>query len=103
MARSTLPRELARRRYPAVHPARVTIAHPPQTYRRPMPRWVAVGVLAAAAMALPCRAMAADCATPGVPGQYDVFVGANLTANTGGATIQGRVAAGGDVRVQGIS
>lgn len=68
-----------------------------------MPRWVVVGVLAAAAMALPCRAMAADCATPGVPGQYDVFVGANLTADTGGATIQGRVAAGGDVRVQGIT
>ncbi|HEX6620705.1 MAG TPA: choice-of-anchor A family protein, partial [Solirubrobacteraceae bacterium] len=67
-----------------------------------MPRWVVVCVLAALA-ALPARAAAADCASPGVPGQFDVFVGANLTANTGGATIQGRVAAGGDARVQGIT
>jgi choice-of-anchor A domain-containing protein len=67
-----------------------------------MPRWVVVCVLAATAL-LPCRAMAADCAAPGVPGQYQVFVGGNLTSNTGGATIQGRVAAGSDARVQGIT
>lgn len=68
-----------------------------------MPRWVVVCVLAAAAMALPCRAMAAECAAPGIPGQYDVFVGGSFTANTGGATIQGRIAAGDDARVQGIT
>lgn len=67
-----------------------------------MPRWVVVCVLAAMA-ALPARAAAADCASTGVPGQYDVFVGGNLTANTGGATIQGRVAAGGDANVQSIT
>ena len=67
-----------------------------------MPSWVVVGVLAALAV-VPSRAMAADCADIGVPGQYDVFVGGTLTANTGGATIQGRVAAGGDARVQGIT
>jgi choice-of-anchor A domain-containing protein len=67
-----------------------------------MPRWVVVCVLAALAL-VPSRAMAADCAAPGVPRQYDVFVGGSLTANTGGATIQGRVAAGGDARVQGIT
>jgi choice-of-anchor A domain-containing protein len=67
-----------------------------------MPRWVVACVLAATAM-LPCRAMAADCASTGTPGQFDVFVGANFTSNTGGATIQGRVAAGGDARVQSIT
>jgi choice-of-anchor A domain-containing protein len=67
-----------------------------------MPRWVVVCVLAATAV-LPARAMAADCASTGVPGQFDVFVGGNLTSNTGGATIQGRVAAGGDANVQGIT
>jgi choice-of-anchor A domain-containing protein len=67
-----------------------------------MPRWVVVGVLAAAA-ALPGRAMAAECADAGVPGQYDVFTAGAFTANTGGATIQGRVAAGGDARVSGIT
>src|SRR4051794_41986151 len=67
-----------------------------------MPRWVVVCVLAALAL-VPSRAMAADCAAAGVPGQYDVFVGGSLTANTGGATIQGRIAAGGDARVQGIT
>jgi choice-of-anchor A domain-containing protein len=67
-----------------------------------MPRWVVVCVLAVI-MALPARAMAADCAAPGVPGQFDVFVGGTFTANTGGTTIQGRVAAGGNARVQGIT
>src|SRR3954463_3926132 len=62
-----------------------------------MPRWVVVWVLAALAV-VPTRAMAADCAAAGVPGQYDVFVAGGLTANTGGATIQGRVAAGGGPR-----
>src|SRR5690348_12648319 len=67
-----------------------------------MPRWVVVCVLAAMAV-LPARAVAADCASPGVPGQFDVFTAGSLTATTGGATIQGRVAAGGDARVQGIT
>ncbi|HEX6696694.1 MAG TPA: choice-of-anchor A family protein [Solirubrobacteraceae bacterium] len=67
-----------------------------------MPRWVVVCALAAMAI-LPCRAMAADCAVPGVPGQYDVFVGGTFTSDTGGATIEGRVAAGGDARVQSIA
>jgi choice-of-anchor A domain-containing protein len=67
-----------------------------------MPRWVVACVLAATAI-LPCRAMAADCAAPGVPGQYDVFVGGTFTSDTGGATIQGRVAAGGDASVQSIT
>src|SRR4051794_40972074 len=62
-----------------------------------MPRWVVVCVLAALAL-VPSRAMAADCAAAGVPGQYDVFVGGGFTANTGGATIQGRVAARGGAR-----
>jgi choice-of-anchor A domain-containing protein len=67
-----------------------------------MPRWVVVGVLAAA-VALPGRAMAAECAEIGVPGEFDVFTAGALTANTSGATIQGRVAAGGDARVQSIT
>jgi choice-of-anchor A domain-containing protein len=67
-----------------------------------MPRWVVVCVLAALAV-LPSRAVAADCAVPGVPGQFDVFTAGAMTANAGGATIQGRVAAGGDARVQGIT
>jgi choice-of-anchor A domain-containing protein len=67
-----------------------------------MPRWVVVGVLAAVA-ALPARAVAADCAATGVPGQFDLFTAGAFTANAGGATIQGRVAAGGDARVSGIT
>ena len=68
-----------------------------------MPRWVVVCVLAVM-MAAPARAVAAaDCAAPGVPGQFDVFTAGAFTANTGGTTIQGRVAAGGDARVQGIT
>jgi choice-of-anchor A domain-containing protein len=67
-----------------------------------MRRWVVVCVLAAA-IAVPGRAAAADCASPGVAGQYDVFVDSNFSSNTGGATIQGRVAAGGDARVQGLT
>jgi choice-of-anchor A domain-containing protein len=67
-----------------------------------MPRWVVVCVLAAMAV-LPARAMAADCAATGVPGQYDVFVDGAFTSDAGGATIQGRVAAGGDARVQAIT
>ncbi len=67
-----------------------------------MPRWVVVFVLAALAV-VPSRAAAADCAAPGVPGQFDVFTAGSMTANTGGATIPGRVAAGGDARVQGIT
>lgn len=65
-----------------------------------MSRWVVVCVLAAA-MAVPGRAMAAECAAPGVPGQYDIFTAGSFTADTGGSTIQGRVAVGGDARVQG--
>src|SRR5215211_3712135 len=65
-----------------------------------MPRWVVVGVLAALAV-LPGRAMAADCPSVlGTPGQFQVFAGGALTAETGGATFQGRVA-GGSARVQG--
>jgi choice-of-anchor A domain-containing protein len=65
-----------------------------------MPRWVVVGVLAALAV-LPGRAMATDCPSVlGTPGQFQVFAGAALTAETGGATFQGRVA-GGSARVQG--
>jgi choice-of-anchor A domain-containing protein len=67
-----------------------------------MPRWVVVCVLAALAI-VPSRAMAADCAAPGVPGQFDVFAAGAFTANSGGTTIQGRVAAGGNARVQGIT
>jgi choice-of-anchor A domain-containing protein len=67
-----------------------------------MPRWVVLGVLVALAL-LPGRAMAADCAVIGVPGQFDVFTEGAVTANTGGATIQGRVAAGGNARVGGIT
>jgi choice-of-anchor A domain-containing protein len=67
-----------------------------------MPRWVVVCVLAAL-MVLPSRAIAADCAAPGVPGQFDVFALDTFTADAGGTTIQGRVAAGGDARVQGIT
>jgi choice-of-anchor A domain-containing protein len=67
-----------------------------------MPRWVVVTVLAAMA-ALPGRALAADCASIGPAGQYDVFTAGSFTANTGGATIEGRVGAGGDATVQGIT
>jgi choice-of-anchor A domain-containing protein len=67
-----------------------------------MARWVVVCVLAALAL-VPSRAMAADCAAAGVPGQFDVFTAGSMTATAGGATIQGRVAAGGDARVQGIT
>jgi hypothetical protein len=62
-------------------------------------RWLLVVVIAAIVV-LPARAMAADCADLGVPGQFDVFTAGTLTAHTGGATIQGRVAAGGDAVVQ---
>jgi choice-of-anchor A domain-containing protein len=47
--------------------------------------------------------MAQDCASTVVPGQFDVFVGGAFTSNTGGDTIQGRVAAGGDARVGSIT
>ena len=67
-----------------------------------MPRWVVVCVLAAT-LVLPARAVAADCAATGVPGQYDVFVDGDFTSDAGGMTIQGRVAAGSDARVQGIT
>ena len=67
-----------------------------------MLRWVVVCVLAALA-ALPSRAMAADCAAPGVPGQYQIFALNTFTANTGGTQIPGRVAAGGNVRIQSIT
>jgi choice-of-anchor A domain-containing protein len=67
-----------------------------------MPRWVVVCVLAAMAV-LPARAVAADCAATGVPGQFDVFVDGDFTSNTGGVTIQGRVAAGGNANVQSIT
>jgi choice-of-anchor A domain-containing protein len=58
-----------------------------------MPRWVVLGLLVAVA-ALPGRAMAASCADPGVPGDFDVFVRNGLTSSN--ETIPGRVAAGGD-------
>jgi choice-of-anchor A domain-containing protein len=67
-----------------------------------MPRWVVLCVLVAAA-ALPGRALAADCASLGAASQFDVFTAGALTANTGGATIQGRMAAGTDAVVQGIT
>jgi choice-of-anchor A domain-containing protein len=67
-----------------------------------MPRWVVLCVLVAAA-ALPGRAVAADCASLGPASQFDVFTAGTLTANTGGATIQGRMAAGTDAAVQGIT
>lgn len=67
-----------------------------------MRRWVTLAVVAVVA-AVPGRAMAADCAAIGVAGEFDVFTAGALTANTGGATIQGRVAAGGDARVQSIT
>ena len=63
-----------------------------------MPRWVVVCVLAALA-ALPSRAMAADCAAPGVPGQFDVF--ARSALNSANETIPGRVAAGGNAVLAG--
>ena len=47
--------------------------------------------------------MAADCAAPGVPGQYQIFALNTFTANTGGTQIPGRVAAGGNVRIQSIT
>jgi choice-of-anchor A domain-containing protein len=65
-----------------------------------MSRWVVAGVLLAA-IAVPGRAVAAECAAPGVPGQFDIFTADSFTADTGGSTIQGRVAVGGDARVQG--
>src|SRR6476661_7414841 len=68
-----------------------------------MRRRVAFGLVLAALAVLPGRAMAADCADLGVPAQFDVFTGGAMTANTTGTTIQGRVAAGGDARVQGIT
>jgi choice-of-anchor A domain-containing protein len=62
-----------------------------------MPRWVVVGVLAAV-LVLPGRAMAADCAASGIPGEYDVFVEHGFTGEN--AQTQGRIAAGGDVFLQ---
>ena len=62
-----------------------------------MPRWVVVCVLAAFAL-LPSRVMAADCAAPGIPGEYDVFAEHAFTGQN--AQTQGRVAAGGDVFLQ---
>ena len=63
-----------------------------------MPRWVVVFLLAVI-MALPARATAADCATPGVPGQFDVF--ARSALNSANTTIPGRVAAGGNAVLTG--
>ena len=59
-----------------------------------MPRWVVVFLLAVI-MAPPARATAADCAAPGVPGQFDVFAEQGFSGVN--AQTQGRVAAGGDV------
>src|SRR5512132_1021281 len=66
-----------------------------------MRRWVVVGLLAAVA-AVPARAMAAECAAPGVPGQFDIFTAGALTVSPG-ASIQGRVAAGGNAYVTSVS
>jgi hypothetical protein len=66
-----------------------------------MPRWVVLGVLAVLG-ALPGRALAADCASTGVPGQFDIFTAGALTVSPG-ASIQGRVAAGGDAFVTSVS
>jgi choice-of-anchor A domain-containing protein len=63
-----------------------------------MRRWVVLALLAAVA-AVPGRAMAAECAAPGVPGQFDVFVRSNL--NSANETIPGRVAVGGDAVLAG--
>ncbi len=63
-----------------------------------MPRWVVLGVLVVVG-ALPGRAMAADCADLGVPGQFDVFVHSALSSAN--ETIPGRVAAGGDAVLAG--
>jgi choice-of-anchor A domain-containing protein len=65
-----------------------------------MSRWVVVVVLATAAMALPCRALAADCASTGIPGQYDVFVQQGFAGKN--AQVQGRVAAGGNTAIEGF-
>jgi Putative Ice-binding-like adhesive domain len=66
-----------------------------------MRRWVVVGVLAAVVAALPGSAMAADCAMPGIPGEYDAFVRNNWTGvNT---QISGRAAVGGNVSMQGAN
>jgi choice-of-anchor A domain-containing protein len=58
-----------------------------------MQRWVVLAVLAV--MVLPARAMAADCAATGIPGQYDVFAEEGFTGVN--AQTQGPVAAGSDV------
>jgi choice-of-anchor A domain-containing protein len=63
-----------------------------------MRRWVVLAVLATVAT-VPGRATAAECAAPGVPGQFDVFVRGGLT--TANETIPGRVAAGGDAVLTG--
>jgi hypothetical protein len=55
-------------------------------------RWLAALVLVGIA-AVPGQALAADCADPGVPGQFDAFVRDGLT--TANMTVHGRVAAGG--------
>jgi choice-of-anchor A domain-containing protein len=62
-----------------------------------MRRWVVLALLAGVA-AVPGRAMAAECAAPGVPGEFDVFVEHDYSGvNT---QVQGRAAAGGAVSIQ---
>ena len=56
----------------------------------------------AALAALPGRAVAADCAAPGVPGQFDVFA-LHVHGQHGRRDIPGRVAAGGNARIQSIT
>jgi choice-of-anchor A domain-containing protein len=63
-----------------------------------MPRWVVLGVVVVTVL-LPARAVAADCAAPGIPGQYDVFARSGL--NSANETIPGRVAAGGNAVLSG--
>jgi choice-of-anchor A domain-containing protein len=65
-----------------------------------MRRWVVLALLAGVA-AVPGPARAADCADLGAASQFDVFTAGSLTDS--GASIQGRVAAGGDALVQSIS
>ena len=67
-----------------------------------MQRWVVLAVTVLAG-ALPGSAAAADCADPGVPGQYQIFARNTFTANTGGTQIPGRVAAGGNVHIGSIT
>ncbi|HEX6743784.1 MAG TPA: choice-of-anchor A family protein [Solirubrobacteraceae bacterium] len=62
-----------------------------------MQRWVVLAVTVLAGL-LPASAAAADCAAPGIPGQYDVFAEQGFSGVN--AQTQGRVAAGGDVFLQ---